>query len=113
MRDLDRLRVERLPQELDTGPERRLERGEVERLSAELARSAVRIPEAAGDVGLDEEGRREFVGLAQELHERASRLAEASGTASPVELRVRLREIDANCVACHRRFRIAPEQPAP
>jgi cytochrome c556 len=105
MRELDRLRSARLPQELDLERERR-------RQAEALARTARALAETSGEIGaaaplgeFSPAERAEFDGLAAALRARAERLAADAPSLDPAALDARLAELDATCAACHHRFR--------
>ncbi|MBW2269315.1 MAG: cytochrome c [Deltaproteobacteria bacterium] len=106
MRELDRLRRERLPQAIDLRAEETRKAGEIARVASAMAEAADRIPEAASDVGLAGEEREAFTALAESLARRSRRLADDAGNISATAVQVRLRTIETDCEACHQRFRI-------
>jgi cytochrome c556 len=111
MRDIERLREERLPKafELEQGEEGRAK--ELARVARAMAESAARIREAEPR-GLESAERREFLALAGRLEERAGALADDARTLTPEQRGARLSEIDALCHACHARFRIPKGDPS-
>jgi len=113
MRDLDRLRVERLPKALDTREEERHQAVRIAQVARAMARSAALIP-GAEPPDLDERSRAEFRALAERLQRRATALAEDAPQLEPDQRSERLSEIDATCQQCHGRFRIPGiESPGP
>lgn len=105
MRDLERLRTERLPQAFDVhGAQQRRIRDLVAAARA-LSASAARIPSALPEA-LEAEDRQAFRALAGQLQHLADDLAEQAPALSVPQQRERLFAIDATCSDCHRRFRI-------
>ncbi|MBW2423187.1 MAG: hypothetical protein JRG86_03015 [Deltaproteobacteria bacterium] len=111
MRDIERLREERLPKafELEQGEGGRV--NEIARVARAMAESAARIREAEPG-GLGGRERREFLSLAGRLEERAGALADDARLLTPEQRGARLSEIDALCRACHARFRIPEGDPS-
>jgi len=105
MRDMDRLRDERLPQAIDPEADAREQAREVARVARALAESATEIA-AAEPPGLGPERSAAFRALAESLRRASLRLADDAAALSERERRVRLAEIDATCDGCHGRFRI-------
>jgi len=105
MRDLDRLRAERLPKAFDVRDEEGRQAQEVARVLQAMAESALAIP-AAEPANLDASASAEFRALADTLQRESARLAEEAPHLSFGEIRTRVTEIDANCNDCHVRFRI-------
>lgn len=105
MREVDRLREERLPQAIDPRAEQARQAREIARVAMAMAESAARIP-AAEPPGLDPARAAEFRELASALEQASRRLAEDAPRLSPRALRARLNEIDATCDRCHGHFRI-------
>lgn len=105
MRDLDRLRDERLPKAMDVEVERQRQARELERVARAMAESATRIA-AAAPPGLDPAEQREFRALALTLQRRSEALADDAQRLTPAQRRERLVEIDATCGQCHARLRI-------
>lgn len=105
MRDLDRLRDERLPKALDVDVERRRQVREVERVARAMAESATLIA-AAAPADLATEERQEFLALADTLKSRSEALATDAGRLTAPQRRERLLEIDRTCGRCHAGFRV-------
>lgn len=105
MREVDRLRDERLPQAIDPRAEQARQAREIARVATAMAESAARIP-AARPPGLDPAREAELRELAAAFEQASRRLAEDAPRLSPRGLRARLAEIDATCDRCHGRFRI-------
>ena len=106
MRDLDRLRDERLPKAMDVEVEAQRQAREVERVARAMAESASRISGAAPE-GLAPAEKREFIALAATLQRSAEALAEEARQLTPAQRRQRLEEIDVTCGRCHSRFHIS------
>jgi len=105
MRELDRLRDERLPKALDMEVELQRQGREVERVAQAMAESAAMIA-AAAPARLDADERKEFLALADDLRRRSEALAMEAPTLTPAQRGARLAEIDTTCGRCHARFRI-------
>lgn len=105
MRELDRLRGERLPKALDVEVEHRRQVREIERVARAMAESAARIA-AAAPVDLSPEDRQEFLALADTLKRRSEALAADAVHLTAPQRRERLRELDVTCGTCHARVRI-------
>jgi Cytochrome C' len=105
MRRLDRLRHERLPQELDLERDRVLHRAEVVRLAEAIAAQAEDIRALAPLGSLPPEERDRFEALAGTLRSQAAALAAQADRLSPRDFDARFSELDATCDACHREFR--------
>ena len=103
MHELDQLRQEDLRREDDLHGDQRHRVGQIAR---SMADAAERIPEAASDVGLAGEEREAFTALALSLARRTRRLADDAEDIDAIAVQVRLDSIEANCEACHERFRI-------
>ena len=105
MRELDRLRDERLPKALDVEVELERQGREVARVARAMAESATLIATAA-PARLDSEERKEFLALADRLRHRSEALAEDAHELTPAQRNDRLAEIDVTCGQGHGRFRI-------
>jgi hypothetical protein len=105
MRDLDRLRDERLPQPLDMRELESRQAREVARVALAMAASAAQIP-AAMPPDLDAREQQSFRALAATLERLCTQLAEEAPRLATEQRRVRIAEIDATCNQCHGRFRI-------
>ena len=105
MRDLDRLRDERLPKALDMREEQDRRAREVAGVARAMADSAARIP-AALPSELDAEQQAEFRSLAASLERLCAQLAEDAPRLGVDQRRARLAEIAATCDRCHGRFDI-------
>ena len=101
MRELGRLRDERLPKALDPGLERSHRVDAVAAAAAEIAAwaAAIRLDSAAGPAEVT--ARRAFDARAADLQRLASELAEQAGGWTDSRLREQLRAIDAACEGCH------------
>jgi len=105
MRDLGRLRDQRLPKAFDVREEEGQRAREIARVLQAMAESAPEISAAEpGRLGAAES--EEFRALAEAMRHSAARLAEDAPHLSVNELRIRMAEIDATCNHCHGRFRI-------
>lgn len=109
MRDLGRLRDQRLPQQIDPVDEEARQAQEVARVARALAASAAHIPDAVPE-GLDAAQRAAFLSLGESLRTASLDLARDAPVLPVADLQSRLGAIDATCDACHSRFRI-PEVP--
>lgn len=105
MRELDRLRTERLPKALDVAAEEERQAAEIARVARAMADSAAWIPEAIPS-SLDDRQRVEFLELAGRLQRQTARLADEAGRLTPDERRAALAEMDSTCDSCHARFGI-------
>jgi len=105
MRELDRLRTERLPKALDVASEEERQADEIARVARAMADSAARIPEAIPS-HLDDRQRTEFLELAARLGRQTARLADEAERLTPDERRRTLAEMDSTCDSCHTRFGI-------
>jgi cytochrome c556 len=105
MRNLDRLRDERLPKAFDVREEQDRQALEVARVAQAMADSAAQIP-AAAPADLDAAQLAEFRSLATALQHLCAGLAEAAPRLTNTQRRARLADIDATCNECHGRFRI-------
>jgi cytochrome c556 len=105
MRDLERLRDERLPKAFDMREEQDRRAREVARVAQAMAESAARIP-AALPPDLDAQGQADFRALAAELERMCAQLAEEAPRLTAKQRRSRLTQIDATCNQCHGGFRI-------
>jgi len=111
MRGLERLRGERLPQnmELSVQEERRAE--QIAEVARAMQASAARIPDAAAESALEGEERRDFARLARRLEDQTGALVADAPRLSPEELRKRADALQGTCDACHQRFRIPEASP--
>lgn len=105
MRELDRLRNERLPQALDKAEEEERDAASIARVAGAMADSAPRIASSAPP-RLSAPERVELRQLADALESQARTLAARARTLTPDERAARLEEIDLTCRTCHSRFRI-------
>jgi cytochrome c556 len=105
MRELDRLRSERLPKPLDLREAEDRQAREVSRVAQAMAESAAQIPNAE-PADLTAGARADFAALAESLQRLCARLAEEAPRLSADQRREQLAEIDATCDGCHSRFRI-------
>jgi cytochrome c556 len=106
MRDLDRLRRERLPKAFDVRELESRQAREVATVARAMAASAARIA-SVEPAGLDDREQRQFRELAAHLQQQTARLADDALWLSADQLRARLAEVDATCGRCHGRFRIS------
>lgn len=106
MHEIEGLQSERLPQAIDLRAEQARKAQEIARVARAMAEAADRIPEAAADVGLVGQEREAFLALAESLAQRSRRLADDAPRLDAIAVEVRLRSIEADCEACHQRFRI-------
>jgi cytochrome c556 len=104
MHELDRLRPDRLPVELDVRGRRGRRLKELSQVAAELAAAAREIPDAAPDVVLAA-GEADFRRLAATLEARANDLGQMAAAEDLPAVRVLVAEITATCDACHTLFR--------
>jgi hypothetical protein len=109
MRDLGRLRDERLPQQIDPADMEAHQAREVAGVARALADSAAHIADAVPE-GLDPSERAGFLALAESLRTASLDLARDAAVLPAAGLQSKLAAIDATCDACHSRFRI-PESP--
>jgi cytochrome c556 len=105
MRQLDRLRHGRMPQELDLERDRVLHRAEAVRLAEAIAAQAGSIRGLAPLGTLSPEDRARFEALAGTLRSQAAALAADADRLSAQDFDARFTELDATCDACHRQFR--------
>ena len=108
MANLERLAVDRLPQELDPERDRARSAAAVGEIAAALAASAGRIPDVLSEVELQDARREEFRALAEALERRSIALSRQAPDLGLAALRSEIAGIDATCEACHRRFRVLP-----
>jgi len=106
MRSLDRLARERLPVTMDVETPQETRAREISSVALALSESAGQIPEAAGDLPLDDAERVELAELAAELQRRARRLGESGDSLSPEALQAQVSGIQETCSGCHKRFRL-------
>jgi cytochrome c556 len=111
MRGLERLRGERLPQNMEVSVQEERRAEQIAEVARSMQASAARIPNAAAEAGLDAEERQDFAGLARQLEEQAGALVADATRLSPDELRERADAIQGTCDACHQRFRIPEASP--
>jgi len=105
MRDLDRLRDQRLPKAFDLREQEALQLRELAGVAQAMAKSATKIS-AAPPAGLDSPQLAAFRSLATTLEQQCAQLGEQAPNLDETQLRSRLAEIDSTCNQCHARFRI-------
>jgi len=105
MQGLERLRVDRLPQELDTTAllARRLDA--LAEAGDALAAAAVDVAAAADDLDLDPANRRLFLTMAAELRRRALTLRSRAAEGNLDDATAAYADLTATCDSCHALYR--------
>jgi cytochrome c556 len=106
------LSLERAPQEIDAGAEKRRRRLEVAKAAADMATAADAIPEALNDVDISDQNRARFTALASQLRNQAADLEALARDEQVLEMEAKLFEINQTCTSCHSAFRVLPVVPA-
>jgi cytochrome c556 len=108
MRQLDRLAVDRLPEELDTRGARARRLAEIAGVAESMATAAAHIPAALPDLHLAHSDAREFLRLADALGEQAHALRRAAVAGDVPAVNAQLESVVRTCNACHGLFRAPP-----
>lgn len=108
MADMNRLAMERLPQEMDVSSQRARDARELAAVAEALADDAKAIPAVLADVRMSEEDRRVFISYADKLADEAVDLARLARAASLRNAQAKMDEMVTTCNACHSAFRILP-----
>jgi len=108
MAELDRLRPDRLPQELDVPAMRRRRLREIADAARAMARAADAIPETASELPLDDAGRTSLLELAIHLRTQATTLEEHARRGDVRGVATLLGAVATTCSECHAAFRGLP-----
>lgn len=108
MAELDYLRSERLPQELDAGTGRAERIDDIRTAADSLAHAAEDIPSVLSEVQLSKSDEDLFFQLAEQLNARALELRDRAAEADPAVLESAFAAVASTCDACHSRFRVMP-----
>jgi len=113
MAELDYLRSQRLPQELDSDATRAERIGDIRTAADSLAHAAEDIPSVLSEVRLSKSDEDLFYRLAEQLNARALELRDRAGEADPAVLASAFAAVTSTCDACHSRFRVMPAANTP
>lgn len=113
MAELDYLRSQRLPQELDSDATRAERIGDIRTAADSLAHAAEDIPSVLSEVRLSKSDEDLFYQLAEQLNARALELRDRAGEADPAVLASAFAAVTSTCDACHSRFRVMPAANTP
>ena len=108
MAELDRLRPDRLPQELDVPALQRRRLDEIADAAGAMARTAASIPEAVSELSLDDADRTLMIALALRLRTQAATLEERAHRGDVRGVETLLAAIGTTCNRCHAAFRGLP-----
>lgn len=108
MAELDYLRSQRLPQELDADAGRAARIDDIRTAANSLAHAAEDIPSVLNEVRLSKADEDSFYQLAEQLNARALELRDVAGEADPAALDAAFAGVVSTCDACHSRFRVMP-----
>jgi len=108
MAELDRLRPDRLPQELDVPALQRRCLDEIADAADTMARTADAIPDAVPELLLDDADRTSMVALALRLRTQASTLEDRARRGDVRGVETLLAAVGTTCNRCHTAFRGLP-----
>jgi cytochrome c556 len=108
MAELDYLRTQRLPQELDADASRAARIDDIRTAADSLAHAAEDIPSVLSEVHLSQSDEDLFYRLAEQLNARALELRDRAGSADTPALDEAFASVVSTCDACHSRFRVMP-----
>jgi cytochrome c556 len=108
MAELDYLRSQRLPQELDSDAGRAERIDDIRAAADSLAHAAEDIPSVLSEVRLSKSDEDLFYQLAEQLNARALELRDRASEADPAVLESAFAAVASTCDACHSRFRVMP-----
>lgn len=113
MAELDYLRSQRLPQELDTDSDRAARIDDIRTTADSLAHAAEDIPSVLTEVQLSRSDQDLFYQLAEQLNARALELRDRAADADPAVIDAAFASVVSTCDACHSRFRVMPAANTP
>jgi cytochrome c556 len=113
MAEIDYLRSQRLPQELDTEAGRAARIDDIRTTADSLAHAAEDIPSVLSEVRLSKSDEDMFYQLAEQLNARALELRDKAAIADPAERDAAFAAVVSTCDACHSRFRVMPAASTP
>ena len=108
MAELDYLRSQRLPQELDADAGRAARIDDIRTTADSLAHAAEAIPSVLTEVHLSQSDEDLFYQLAEQLNARALELRDRAADADPAAIDAAFAGVVSTCDACHSRFRVMP-----
>jgi len=108
MAEIDYLRSQRLPQELDTDSDRADRIDDIRTAADSLAHAAEDIPSVLSEVQLSQSDEDLFYQLAEQLNVRALEMRDRAADADPAVLDAAFSRVVSTCNACHSRFRVMP-----
>jgi cytochrome c556 len=108
MAELDYLRSQRLPQELDVGAGRAARIDDIRTAADSLAHAAEDIPSVLSEVRLSKSDEDLFYQLAEQLNARALELRDRAAETDPAVIDAAFAGVVSTCDACHSRFRVMP-----
>ena len=108
MAELDYLRTQRLPQELDAESNRAARFDDVRAAAQSLAHAAEDIPSVLTEVKLSSADEELFYSLAERLNLAALELRDQAASGDPVAVNRAFEGVVSTCNACHSRFRVMP-----
>jgi cytochrome c556 len=108
MAELDRLRPDRLPQELDVPALQRRRLDEIADAAGAMAQTADAIPEAVSELSLGDADRTTMVALALRLRAQAATLEERARRGDVRGVETLLTAVGTTCNQCHTAFRGLP-----
>ena len=105
MRELKRLAMDRLPQEMDLHDAHQQQIAKLTNAALKISNTARHIPDALPEIKMSEENQKVFAGLAEKLRIQALDLYQRSQKGKLSDPSNALRELTPTCNACHSLFR--------